>query len=239
MSGASIAELRERAMVAIIAAAPRAALDRTRPIYHFRPPAQWMNDVHSAFYYRGWYHVFFQFHPYSDAGSGEGMGWGHTRSRDLVRWEFLPPALLPLQDSGERQLALGSACIRTDGVPMLFFTHTPYGMPENKREAWGPLPEGDDMLDWRRIDIAWHRARVAYLPISKLAGRTCSYSAMATVYSPPSRQAMGWSVRRRTRTSPAGGQSAISAAATTICPPRPQPSPGSVRTSFPSMGARC
>ena len=41
---------RQEAMEALLAVAPFADLDHARPVYHFRPPAQWMNDVHAFFY---------------------------------------------------------------------------------------------------------------------------------------------------------------------------------------------
>ena len=148
-------ELRRRAMAAVADAAPRAAADPARPVYHFLPPAQWMNDVHGAFHHRGWYHVFFQFLPWSDdiAAVKVGMGWGHARSRDLVHWEVLPPALLPRPEDGERAFASGSSWIRSDGVPMLFYTNTPLDFPERKREPRGALPVDDDLLTWRTVDL--------------------------------------------------------------------------------------
>ena len=150
-----IDELRRRALAAVAEAAPRAAADPARPVYHFLPPAQWMNDVHGAFHHRGWYHVFFQFLPWSDdiAAVKVGMGWGHARSRDLVHWEFLPPALLPRAEDGARAFASGSSWIRTDGVPMLFYTHTPLDFPEHKREPRGALPVDDALITWRTVDL--------------------------------------------------------------------------------------
>ena len=44
-------------------------------------------------FYKGYYHLFYQLHPFSD-GSGPKY-WGHVRSRDLVKWEPLPIALAP------------------------------------------------------------------------------------------------------------------------------------------------
>jgi len=143
-------------MAAVAEAAPRAAADPARPVYHFLPPAQWMNDVHGAFHHRGWYHVFFQFLPWSDditAVKAAGIGWGHARSRDLVRWQFLPPALLPRPEDNARALASGSSWIRADGVPMLFYTHTPVGFPERKREPRGALPVDDELLTWRTVGL--------------------------------------------------------------------------------------
>ncbi len=43
----------ERAKLAVDAAIPQAGQDTTRPVYHFRPPAQWMNDICGAIYYNG------------------------------------------------------------------------------------------------------------------------------------------------------------------------------------------
>ena len=145
------------------AAAPKASKDATRPVFHFRPPAQWMNDICGAFYYKGHYHIFFQFHPWSDqwgtGGTGQGVGWGHARSTDLVRWQFLPPALLPSKETNEYLTASGCALIRKNGVPILFFTHTPIGFPEMKREQWAALPEDDELIRWRRVDIGLSAGR--------------------------------------------------------------------------------
>ena len=149
-------ELTRRAMAAVAVAAPRAAADPARPVYHLLPPAQWMNDVHGAFHHRGWYHVFFQFLPWTDdltKAKAAGIGWGHARSRDLMHWEFLPPALLPRPEDNARALASGSSWVRADGVPMLFYTHTPVGFPEQKREPRGALPIDEELLTWRTVDL--------------------------------------------------------------------------------------
>ena len=52
------AQLRVAAHKAVDAAIPLAEKDPTRPIYHFRPPAQWMNDICGAIFYKGYYHIF-------------------------------------------------------------------------------------------------------------------------------------------------------------------------------------
>jgi beta-fructofuranosidase len=142
----------DKAVAAIEAAVPNAARDSTRPIYHFRPPALWMNDVCGAFYYQGYYHVFFQQGPLSDGHNrGRGIGWGHTRSRNLVQWEFLRPALMPPREA--RMEASGSAFIRKSGRPILFFAHTPMDLSKNKRQQWAAVPVDEDLIVWRRINI--------------------------------------------------------------------------------------
>src|SRR5215471_17102201 len=82
-----------RATAAIEAAVPGALADPSRPIFHVTSPAQWMNDPNGPIYYKGYYHLFYQLHPFSDQSGPK--YWGHVRSRDLVKWEHLPIALAP------------------------------------------------------------------------------------------------------------------------------------------------
>ena len=67
--------------------------------YHFSQYAHWNNDPNGLVYYDGYYHVFYQHHPYSNYWSD--MYWGHARSTDLVHWELLPICLFPDEDWGE------------------------------------------------------------------------------------------------------------------------------------------
>ena len=66
--------------------------------YHFSQYAHWNNDPNGLVYYDGYYHVFYQHHPYSNYWSD--MYWGHARSTDLVHWELLPICLFPDEDWG-------------------------------------------------------------------------------------------------------------------------------------------
>ena len=64
-----------------------------RPQYHFTPQQNWMNDPNGLVFYKGWYHLFYQYYP-DDTVWGP-MHWGHARSKDMVHWEHLPIALYP------------------------------------------------------------------------------------------------------------------------------------------------
>ena len=55
-----------RAMEAVREAILRAKEDPTRPIYHFRPPARWMNGSDGLIFHKGYYHFFYQLNPYGD-----------------------------------------------------------------------------------------------------------------------------------------------------------------------------
>ncbi|MBC8374191.1 MAG: hypothetical protein H8E53_11390, partial [Planctomycetes bacterium] len=109
----------DKAWAAIDAAKARAAKDPTRPVYHFLPPAQWMNDICGAIYHKGMYHTFYQLNPYGDGWGVYGSAWGHARSKGLVTWEHLPIALLPMTGRGERRRNSGSLTRRGHGTPMI------------------------------------------------------------------------------------------------------------------------
>jgi fructan beta-fructosidase len=67
--------------------------EKYRPQFHFSPPAHWMNDPNGMVYYRGEYHLFYQYYP--DSTVWGPMHWGHAVSKDLVHWQHLPIALYP------------------------------------------------------------------------------------------------------------------------------------------------
>ena len=52
-----------------------------------------MNDPNGTIYWKGRYHLFYQYNP---EGAFHGtIHWGHAVSEDLVHWTDLPPALAP------------------------------------------------------------------------------------------------------------------------------------------------
>jgi fructan beta-fructosidase len=67
--------------------------EKHRPQFHFSPDSMWMNDPNGLVYYKGEYHLFYQYFP--NGTTWGPMHWGHAVSTDLVNWEHLPIALYP------------------------------------------------------------------------------------------------------------------------------------------------
>ena len=60
--------------------------------YHYSVKDGWANDPNGMVYYKGVYHLFYQF--YDDTTWGP-MHWAHATSTDLIHWEEQPIALYP------------------------------------------------------------------------------------------------------------------------------------------------
>ena len=113
---------------------------RYRQQFHISTPGGWLNDPNGLCYFKGYYHVFYQFHPYS-AEWGP-MHWGHVRSRDLVHWEQLPVALVPGDPEDTGGCFSGSAIVK-DGRLYLIYTGHHY------------FDDGDQDHFWENQNLAY------------------------------------------------------------------------------------
>lgn len=121
-----------------------------RPIYHFMPEKNWMNDPNGLAYYKGEYHMFYQYNP-----NGIEWGtihWGHAKSKDLIHWEHLPIALYPSKEKGETHCFSG-CCVVNNEEPTIFYT----SIGEDERnprigaQQWMAISK-DHMYNWEKYD---------------------------------------------------------------------------------------
>ena len=135
-----------RATAAVQAAAPRALADPARPVFHVTAPAQWINDPNGPIFHKGFYHLFYQLHPFSDESGPK--YWGHVRSRDLAKWEPLPIALWPSREAGETEIWSGCCAINGLGQPMCFYTSIGPDKPAfDHADQWAAIGD-DDLIQW-------------------------------------------------------------------------------------------
>lgn len=98
------------------------SIDTTfKPRFHMTPQVGWMNDPNGFVYFRGEYHLFYQFNPYESVWGP--MHWGHAKSKDLVNWEHLPVALVPDQDYDKDGCFSGSAIVKDDTLWLMYTGH--------------------------------------------------------------------------------------------------------------------
>lgn len=133
-----------------------------------------MNDPNGTILHDGWYHVFYQHHPFGETWGS--MHWGHARSRDLAHWEQLPVALAPALEQGEEHCFSGCIARDAEGVPRLFYTSV--GFPGTRHyEQWRASPLDADLITWERdrcpvFPLAGAKARDPFLV--DIDGRRCA-----------------------------------------------------------------
>ena len=118
------------------------ASDRYRPAYHYLPPANWMNDPNGTIYWKGRYHLFYQYNPLG--AYWHDPYWGHAVSDDLAYWTDLPPALAPEPGGADEEGCFsGPALVDREGVPTAIYYGNPHGVCIATSQ--------DDMLvEWRK-----------------------------------------------------------------------------------------
>lgn len=115
-----------------------------RESFHFSAWAGWMNDPNGLCWYKGLYHIFYQYNPH--AQQWDNMYWGHAVSEDLLHWRHMPVTLEPQPALwGRPEMAggafSGSAVPQADGIRLFFTRHEETkGDPATLRETqWSAL----------------------------------------------------------------------------------------------------
>lgn len=172
-----------------------------RPQFHFSPDSMWMNDPNGMVFYDGEYHLFYQYHPYSNVWGP--MHWGHAITSDLVHWEHLPIALYP---DSLGTIFSGSAVIdwnnssglgSLENPPMVaIFTHHNPSLEKSgsnqfqyqsiaysldRGRSWtkypgNPVLENPGIRDFRDPKVSWYEGEQKWIMVFAAQDRILFYS---------------------------------------------------------------
>ena len=93
-------------------------MDKWRQRYHIEPQRGWLNDPNGLCFFKGFYHVFYQ---YAYEAEGGKKYWAHLKSKDLIHWEEAPIFLSPDKEYDADGVYSGSAFIEND-IMHIFYT---------------------------------------------------------------------------------------------------------------------
>lgn len=170
-----------------------------RPQIHFSPKEKWTNDPNGMVFYKGLYHLFFQYYP--DSTVWGPMHWGHAVSTDLMHWQQKPIALYP---DSLGYIFSGSAVVdynNTSGlakngqVPIvaIYTSHNPKAAKRNETEnesiaysldegnTWikysgNPVLKNPGINDFRDPKVMWYEADKKWIMTLAAHDRVMFYS---------------------------------------------------------------
>lgn len=155
--------------------------DPFRPRYHFLPPEGRWNDVNGTIFWKGRYHVFYNYYvpnPHYNSTNQdtrpEMPAWGHGSSADLVHWIHHPPAMLPALDGTMPNGIFSGDMIDNAPTPTLIY-HVPgqgtciATSQDDELIHWTPSPRNPvipipkEVVDYEVFDpCAWREGDTYY-----------------------------------------------------------------------------
>ncbi|HEY1423023.1 MAG TPA: glycoside hydrolase family 32 protein, partial [Candidatus Acidoferrum sp.] len=106
----------------------RMAADPLRPQFHLLPAKNWMNDPNGPIFWKGMYHMFFQYNP--NAAVWGDMHWAHAVSPDMIHWRHLPIALAPTPGSADADGCFTGSAVDDRGTATFIYTGVKTSPPE-------------------------------------------------------------------------------------------------------------
>lgn len=88
--------------------------------YHFQPEKNWINDPNGPLYYKGLYHLFYQYNPKGAVWGN--IVWAHSVSKDMINWEALEPAIYPSKPFDKYGCWSGSTTMLPGDKPIILYT---------------------------------------------------------------------------------------------------------------------
>jgi beta-fructofuranosidase len=98
----------------------RLAADPLRPQCHLLPAKNWMNDPNGPIFWKGMYHMFFQYNP--NAAVWGDMHWAHAISPDMIHWRHLPIALAPTPGGADAEGCFTGSAVDDHGTATFIYT---------------------------------------------------------------------------------------------------------------------
>ncbi|KAJ8747847.1 hypothetical protein K2173_010056 [Erythroxylum novogranatense] len=117
-----------------------------RTAYHFQPEKNWMNDPDGPLFYKGWYHLFYQYNP--DSAVWGNITWGHAVSTDLIHWLYLPIAMVPDHWYDINGVWTGSATLLPSGQIVMLYTGSTNASVQVQNLAYPANLSDPLLLDW-------------------------------------------------------------------------------------------
>jgi beta-fructofuranosidase len=104
------------------------AADPLRPQFHLLPAKNWMNDPNGPIYWKGRYHMFYQYNP--NAAVWGDMHWAHAVSDDMVHWHHLPVALAPTPGWDDADGCFTGSAVDDHGTATILYTGVKTATPD-------------------------------------------------------------------------------------------------------------
>lgn len=108
-----------------------------------------MNNAGPLFY-KGWYHLFYQYNP--DSAVWGNITWGHTISRDLIHWLYLPLAMVPDHWYDINGVWTGSATLLPNGSIIMLYTGSTSENVQVQNLAFPADPSDPLLLNWVKYE---------------------------------------------------------------------------------------
>lgn len=139
-------------------AAMEYALQKSRLTHHLMPPTGWLNDPNGLCYFKGRYHVFFQYAPFDVKGGLK--FWGHYSSEDMLSWKYEGVSLFPDSVNDCHGVYSGSAFVEEDKMHLFFTGNVKlegnYDYINNGRESSTLHIVSEDGIHFGRKEVAIH-----------------------------------------------------------------------------------
>lgn len=106
----------------------------------------WFFSFLGPLFYKGWYHLFYQYNP--DSAVWGNITWGHAVSTDLIHWLYLPIAMVPDRWYDINGVWTGSATILPDGQIVMLYTGSTNTTVQVQNLAYPANLSDPLLLDW-------------------------------------------------------------------------------------------